>query len=340
MTLKELAALAGVSAATASKALRGLPGVSGQMRQKIILLAQENGYVRTFTKKSACTRNAYSPKIGLIYSDMPSPVYSSLVARYSEIIQTQGGILLACDAHFSIQQAFAQIRYLDEVCMVDGIISIFSYFSADYLPKTRAKLIVNVGSIPSDKQNGYRQLPCDVIVSDGRSGVYQALACMKRLGHRKIACFSEPLTQSFEAHFLQMAAELALPADGLHVLRSSLRFEEAGYELGKRLISSGSLPTAILCAYDNIALGAAMALQEAGIRVPEDISLAGVGNSLLRLGNRRILGSIDTFTRQQPDIVVPVLLDRIRKTEAAPIQKVDLQQTFFPHETVGRCPSR
>lgn len=336
MTLNRLAELAGVSISTVSKALNNSPDISQETRQAILLLAEEYGYQKKPRRRSPGKSGFPGPKIGLIYSDVVSRYYSRLIQAYTEKISALGGLVLACDAQFSDERVAALCAYLDQQCQVDGIINIVGSSDLSSMPKTRAALLCNVGvgAMPNLVNGDYT---FDYICTNAKTGMMQAIEYLVRCGHRDIAYIGEPHSSSRQALFEEIMAQLRLPVPEEFLCVTPLRFEEAGYRMMIQLLRQSHRPTAVLCAYDDIALGAAKAIYEAGLQVPEDISLIGYDDTRQRIFNQKILSSISSFIDDQVSIGMSMLLKRMESPGGCAIQNVSLQTAFMPYETVGFC---
>ena len=108
----------------------------------------------------------------------------------------------------------------------------------------------------------------------------------------------------------------------------------------REMLQDGLQPTAVVCSYDDIAIGAAKAINEAGLRVPEDISLVGYDDTRQRIYNQRMLSSISSFIDDQVSIGMAMLMKRISSVTSNAVQNVSLQTAFMPYETVGPCRDR
>lgn len=336
MTLNELAKLAGVSISTVSKAMNNSPDISAETRQAILQLAEEQGYQKKQRKRSPGKSGFSGPKIGLIYSDVVSRYYSRLIQAYTDKISALGGVVLACDAQFSDERVSALCSFLDQQCQVDGIININGSTDLSVIPNTRAALLCNVGvgAMPNLVNGDYA---FDYICTNAKTGMLQAIEYLVRCGHRDIAYIGEPHSSVRQALFEEIMAQLDLPLPEEFLCITPLRFEEAGYRMMTQLLRQPHRPTAVLCAYDDIALGAAKAIYEAGLQVPEDISLIGYDDTRQRIFNQRMLSSISSFIDDQVSIGVAMLLKRMAAPGTCAVQNVSLQTAFMPYETVGFC---
>lgn len=334
MNLTEIASLAGVSQSTASKAMRNSKEISPETCERIQKIAREAGYTRAESRKPRRRSVIAGPKIGVIYNDPVSPIYSSLVQNYGRKVRELGGVVLACDAEFNKHRLFDLIRYLDEECQVDGIVSTYMPFLLTQIPKTRAPMVAVISQ--KDHETMDRSaFDFDYIHVDRSFAIRDAIECLVRSGHKKIGCLSEQMAPGFaDVIVLQMQNAGIRPETELFRV-SEERFVEAGYREMKKLLDEGRCPTALLCAYDDIGIGAAMALAEAGLRVPEDVSVIGTGNSGLYTGDHKMLASIDQFVGQQADYVLDILMDRIRGNDGRTPVDICLRAIFVENDTVA-----
>lgn len=336
MTLKELAQQARVSTSTVSKALNNSPDISEETKNLILNLAEEAGYRKKYRKKSAARPGFSGPKIGLVYSDVVSRYYSRVIQAYSDRVTELGGVLIACDAQFSRERVTMLCNYLDQQCQVDGIICITDAGSS--IPRTRAPLLCSVGIASMSSEAG--NYTFDYICSNAKTGLIQAIEYLLRNGHREIAYIGERHSVTRLELFREIMAHMKLPIPEGFVRTTNLRFEEAGYRMMRELLQEPRRPTAVLCAYDDMAIGASKAIYEAGLRVPEDISLIGYDDTRQRIYNQKMLASISSFIDDQVSIGMTMLMKRISDPGAAAVQNVSLQTAFMPYETVGPARSK
>lgn len=334
LTLKQLAKLADVSTSTVSKALNNSPDISEETRRQIVELAAQNGYQKKFRKRSTASSGISGPKIGLIYCDIVSRYYSKLIQAYNTKVSGMGGVLLACDAQFSKERVAVLCNYLDQQCHVDGIISIYGSYDLSSLPKTRAPLVGNVGikAIDSMVEGSF---PFDSICVNAKVGLTQAIDCLAENGHREIAFLGESHSNTRRILFEDIMRQRGLPLRPELLRSTELRFEDAGYETMHAILEEGLRPTAVVCGYDDIAVGASKAIFEAGLQIPEDISLIGYDNTRVRLHNQKTLASVNCFIDDQVSIVMAMLMKRISGPADRATQNVSLQTAFVPYETVG-----
>jgi LacI family transcriptional regulator len=138
--------------------------------------------------------------------------------------------------------------------------------------------------------NSMPGLSVDAVLNDGFGGAQEAVAYLISKGHRRIAFLSGPTRQGNRpvnvfytierraAGYRTALLEAGIPVDyDLFEAADSVTVE-GGYQACKRLVERGVQFSALFCANDFVAIGAMKALREAGLRVPEDVSLLGFDN--------------------------------------------------------------
>jgi len=201
---------------------------------------------------------------------------------------------------------------------VDGIIFIgpilspqFAKLVAHHVPF----VVIHSNSPLEEAQN---------LESDDEGGAYQIVKYFIDQGHRDIVHFrgNDGFRVANLRHigFRRALEEAGLPYSDDLVFPG--RFEAAsGREAARRLLAKGrgSLPTAIFCANDNIAYGCMEVLGEAGLSVPQDISVAGFDDTLLARMTYPPLTTIRQPVREMGHRAVDLLMPKIRKDDSAVI---------------------
>ena len=329
MTVRQLAALAGVSPGTVSKALNDQSDVSVRMKEYIRNLARENGY----EKHIPTGGNAFSGiRLAILYTDQRSKYYSRLLMRFNERIAEENGIVFMVNTLFSDERAEELCRYFEKTRVVDGVICIAELENNLMLEKFRIP-VVSCSVIPAAKTYNY-----DYIFINEETGIEEGIRVLAENGHRTFAYLGERHTSKRHALFRKAMDRLGIPEeDRFEVIEGTERYEKAGYILMKALLRGERIPTAICCDYDDMAVGAGAAILEEGYRIPEDFSVTAVDNSELTLMNHKVISSVDCCVEDQVDIALSLIRKRIREPGTA-IQNVSLLSTFVNRDTVGPCP--
>lgn len=320
MTLSELARLAGVSVSTASKAFSGAEDISEETRAHVLGIARENGCYGKFY------RGRHEKHIiAIICPELSSAYYNHHVEILQERLERIGALVLVSADHFGYARQAELIEYYASYLHVDALI-IFGL----RVPLKRGFDVPAV-SIGCTVENSV----CDNIEINLEAPIDEAIGCLKEQGHRHIAFIGETLTQTKLTHFKKGMARQLLSVAPEHVIVSTARFESAGEEGMKKLLTSGRPFSAVICAYDYIALGAIRALSEQGRQVPEDCSVIGMDNISVSGYLSRSLTTIDTHTQEVCEIVCELMEKKLRHPHFRVNQKISIAGTLVRRDSVG-----
>lgn len=264
MTLSKLARLANVAVSTASKAFSMSDDINEQTREEIFRVARENGCFKKFF-------NAKYPKfvIALICPEVDSRHYSELCRYLQQRLQTRGCEICISSTEFSAAVTADMIEYYEKYSSVDAIILIDP--PATVLPPHETPII----SLGSRAHNADVTLCLDYMTA-----LKSALTDFKAAGISHIGFIGEPRTVTKLSAFKSAVSEIYGFTEEKYISVSDLRFEKGGCAAARALYSRGTLPEAIICAYDDMALGAMRFFHDNGISVPDDIKVIGMDNIL------------------------------------------------------------
>jgi LacI family transcriptional regulator len=277
MDIRELARRSGVSVATVSRALNGRPDVSARTRAQILALAQETGYEPNQQARSLVRQ--HSDLVGLVWDT----AYVATGARHPFLGDVLIGLKIALAGtryHLMLISALPRGADDDQAYVriarqygLEGVI----LMSADEESSAVAALIASGRPcVGIDLQlvaptAGY-------VTSDNRAGAAAAVAHLYALGHRRIATVTGPmhLLPAVErlAGYQDECARAGLPQRPEYVVHGDF-FLNSGYTGMQRLLALPEPPTAVFLAGDEMAVGALHAIADAGLRVPQDVSVIG-----------------------------------------------------------------
>lgn len=274
MTVKliDIARIAGVSKATASRALRDSPLVKEDTKRLVIETAKKLKYQPNALAQAMATKK--SGIIGFLMYRKSPPYFSHTF--FGPVLD--GAIKEAKNQGFHIVLAIANDveDTFDEHFIQD---SIDGALLASFCPKEVIKEFERRG-IPLVVINDFVESNNNAfIVDDNYSGACAVMDhLIKDRGHTKIAHITEQLSHPsylvrYQA-YLDMHALYKIPVFDGFVSAAETSFQE-GVMAMNQLLSRDNLPTAVFAATDSLALGAIHAIKGAGLRVPEDIAVAG-----------------------------------------------------------------
>jgi LacI family transcriptional regulator len=267
VTLKEIADLAGVSESTVSRVLNNSPLISERTKQSVLLAARQLNY------QSVRTTIWPVRTLGVVQPNITNPLYGEITSAIEARAYEAGYSIMLCDSAFDLEREQGQLELLLRQG-VSGIIIIPIDSKAEHIHSLIEQnipcVILSTEPIP-----GADQVNVDVTM-----GAYLATHHLLELGHRQIALIGGPARVSACGARLrgyrQALEEFHAPFCDEWVVEGTLD-ENGGFEAMARLLPlvQRNAVTAVFAINDAMAIGALRKLREAGVRVPEDISLIG-----------------------------------------------------------------
>ncbi len=322
ITIKDIAKAANVSVATVSRALAGNTRISAETRERINELCRQMHYTPNFNARSMVMRE--TKLIGVIISNARSPFMTEVSEAIEYRAQSLGYSMLLCNSRYDIDVE-EQMYQLLLSRQVDGIIiSATSAESNARIQRHHSNVpIVFIGSAAAGAD-----VCC--VATDNVLGAELGTKYLLSLGHTDIAFLGRRFDSAVQALRAE-GYERALRQKGLAPQfwdnphnRNSI---EHGRAIAHKMFQQGHVPTAVFATTDIVALGVMQAAEEAGVRIPDDMSLLGF-DDISYAG----LPRIDLTTIHQPKqeigtIAVDMLIDQIHNP-AAPHTHRSLQPTL------------
>lgn len=264
-TIRDVAKAAGVSVATVSRALNGAGRVLPETRERILAAARELRFTPSGAARSLITRR--TDTIGALLPDLHGEFFSELIRGIDQAARARGLHLLVSSSHGDADEAAAALRAMNG--RVDGLLVMTPHADADFLARNLP------GSLPAVLINTGAESPGHArFVVDNVGGAQAITRHLAAAGRRRIAHIAGPEGNEEAADRLR-GYRAGLRA-GQHETVVAGDFSEAsGWSAGRRLAQMKPRPDAVFAANDMMAVGCLAALAEAGLRVPEDVAVAG-----------------------------------------------------------------
>jgi DNA-binding LacI/PurR family transcriptional regulator len=312
--MADIAAHLGVSRQLVSLALRNAPGASEQTRRRVREAARLLGYSPHIGARSL--RRSRSRDIGVVFT----PAHATepeIVERIHPAAEAHGySVVLSAhtvtrDTDLAVEELLGH--------RVAAVVVIGSDLDAAALRDIARRCAVPVVSVGAGQSNAHY----DVVRSAGDLGAAEVVGHLAGLGHPHVAYVDTP---SMPPAALRLQGyRRAMERLGLdeHVVTVRGDYtEEAGAEAARALLERGELPTAVMASNDQVALGLLLGLARSGVRVPEEVSLAGYDDSRMAR-----LSSVDlTTVRQDPGLMgasaVEAAVRRIDRPDLPPTETV------------------
>jgi len=332
VTLKQVAAHAGVSLTTASMALNGNPSIPEATCQKVYKAIEELGYVYDRGAASLRSSTAGSGAIGIIVTDLVNPFYTELlIGIQQKLNETEQTSLLGT----TFDSCEVQDRMIS--MMLEYRISGLLLFAA---PGTSSEVIQRIQrfGIPVVLINRlFPDLPCDYIGVDNVQGGYDATRQLLALGHKRIA-FIGGNRQLYTWHGRLQGYQQALNEFGIEfdpeLTPESLCNRDEAPNLIEHLFNLQDPPTALFSYNDTIAIGAMMALKARGIMPGKDVAVVGFDDIPEGLSFSPSLSTVTAHPRLQGAKAVELLQSRI-SNPGIPIQSIVMPTELVLRESSG-----
>lgn len=274
VSIKDIAKVAGVSHTTVSRALRGSTLISDETTRRVQETALALGYFPSAAAQSLKTNR--SQALGVIVSSIDDPYFSEILQGIEEIAQEHHYSLFIAASQRDVERERTIVRAMHQH-RVDGVIICSTPFGSERSQQL-SKYGIPIVMVNNQAAEEYRYS----IYHDDVDGSRQVTRHLIELGHRKIAYIgnssSGRTTQDRLAGFRyeMQSAGLAFPDKYIYELPGSE--PEKASHAAEYFLSLPDRPTAIVCFNDMLAIGVLRAVQQRGVRVPEELSVAGFDN--------------------------------------------------------------
>ncbi len=277
---KDVAEKAGVSTATVSHVINGTKYVSDELTQRVKKTIKELNYKPNLVAKSLSTKK--SKQVAILVDDITNPYFTEIILGFEEEAKKRGYIVNVCIGNHSPLEYFEDLysRHIDGIYMVVNINKITN-IKIDKMLNNNTVLVSGFHENPFGKNSS----TISVNYFDGMEQIFNHLI---DLGHKKIAYidFTEPNIKENISRY--NSYRYCIKKYGLQYNKDYIVFGEApyeskheqGYKYMNKLINRGTDVTAVILINDYMAVGALDALKEANIRVPEDISIVSIDNTI------------------------------------------------------------
>lgn len=272
MNLKQLSRMLELSQTTVSRALNGYPEVSEETRRRVVDAARRHGY-----RPNPSARRLATGKAGMIGYVMPTGASVDIDPHFVEFLSGLGDYARTHE----LDLALSPTTIDDEETTYRRIVAnkqVDAVYVSSPRPKDRRVALLNQLGIPYIVHGRSEGLDFDYpfLDIDNEGAFHDAARLLVQLGHKRIALINGNPDQTFSIH-RERGLRAALSQSGIALppalVRASFMTEENGYMATRSMIACETRPTAIVCSSLLMALGVMRALREAGLTVPDDVSL-------------------------------------------------------------------
>jgi LacI family transcriptional regulator len=273
--IREIAERSGVSVATVSRVLNGFTGVSDETRKKVLAAAEELDYAPSAAARALVTRRSLLIGVVLLTGDQPEfqhPYFQVVLDGVKNALDREGYdlLLLGGDVESSGEDTYVERSRRHRV---DGVILMGAGFDN---PEVERLVGLGLPTVAVDLElQGKR---AGFVSSDNVEGARLAVRHLHECGCRRVATITgmshtSPGVERLRGYELEIK-KLKLPKQA-ELVRAGDFYVETGHRGMKELLALAEPPDGVFAASDLSALGAMRAIQEQGLRVPEDVAVVG-----------------------------------------------------------------
>ena len=268
-TIHDVAKRAGVASITASRVINNSGYASKAVRERVLEAASQMGYIPN--RLASSLRSRRTNVLALVLTDITNPFFTVAARGVEDVANQAGYTVIFCntDEDKNKERKYVEILMQNRV---DGVVLVPSDSesgSVETLQQNGVPVVVMDRHIPSQTVD---QVRCDSI-----GGARELTRLLTSLGHQRIGLLNGPQNVSTAADRLtgfNQALQEANPTIFAQRVVISGHFTRAsGYAMANQMLQISARPTALLAGNNFIALGALQALEEAHLRVPEDMAV-------------------------------------------------------------------
>lgn len=309
-TMKQVAEKARVSTTTVSHVINNTRVVSSDVRERVLNVIQELRYIPSAVARSL--KNDRTHTIGMMIPNNSNPYFAELIQGIEDESFKLGYNIILCNSYDDPKKQVAYIRVLMEK-RIDGLILVSSGSDAEL------SQLLDDESIPKvlvDRE--LTGVAADFIESNHEQGGYLATKYLLDLGHRNIACVSGPQdllpSRDRVSGYMKALAEAGVAFREDNLLHSDFT-SQGGFTAFQQLLALANPPTAIFVSNDLMAIGGICAANQAGIKIPEELSVIGYDDIALASFSTPPLTTVVQPKYDIGVLTARVLVDRINNSE-------------------------
>ncbi|MCH4898851.1 MULTISPECIES: LacI family DNA-binding transcriptional regulator [Pseudomonas] len=315
-TIKDVAALAGISYTTVSHVVNKTRPVSEEVRLKVEAAIKSLDYVPSAVARSLKAKTTAT--IGLLVPNSLNPYFAELARGIEDYCERNGYCVILCNSDDNPDKQRSYLRVLLEK-RIDGLIVASAGGDSGL-----AQGLAGVKTPMVIVDRGLEGVDADLVRIDHEYGAYLATRHLLELGHRDIATIGGPTSTSV-AQMRQAGFARALKEAGVEVAPSRMLESDftstGGYNAASVLLEHNP-PSAIFAGNDMIGIGVLRAAAERNVRVPAELSVIGFDDIQMSRYVYPALTTVGQSILQLGEMAAEVLLRRIATPDLATDQRI------------------
>lgn len=273
-SIKDVAKEAGVSIATVSRVLNDIDVVNEETKKKVLDAIKKLGYRPNIVARSLKTQRTKT--VGIVVPDISSQFYPEIVRGAEDVANIYDYNVMLCNSDYDMDKEKEYLKVLKEK-MVDGVL-----YMSSALEEDTVELIdeLDIKTVLVETKDTEGKIPSVII--DNVKATYDSTKHLLDKGCKNIAFLGKQRSANNACASRYEGYEKALNESGIEIDENIVYLDQlrvaTGYEGVKNIIENNKKIDGIVCASDEIAMGAINSLRDKGIGVPEDVKVIGFNN--------------------------------------------------------------
>lgn len=320
ITITDIANKLNISTSTVSRALSNHPEVSEKTRAKVKKIAQEMNYRPNIIAQSL--QRGQSKIVGVLVPQVRHVFFAEIMAGISDVMDVAGYNVIICQSNESFENEVKNVETLIQQRIAGLLVSISeatkTYEHFNQVIDNRIPLVFF--------DRICKQIPASSVATNDYQSAFDLVHFLIKKGYRRIAHLAGHRNlQMAENRFLGYKAALqvnGIPFQEELVIENGLNEEDGAksfLELYERLEEK---PDAIFAVTDPVAFGAFQEIKKMGLRIPEDIALAGFSNNPIGAMIEPSLTTVSQSAYEIGKTAAELLLDNINNSSDEIVQKI------------------
>lgn len=331
VSMKEIAKKCNVSVASVSKALNGYSDISEETRKIILKTASEMGYLPNSSARTLKTKRSYN--IGVMFVDeaasgLTHDYFNHVLETFKRTAEERGYDITFTSGKISGQKLsyYEHCRYRG----VDGVVIACVDFYADEVQELiRSEIpVVTIDHVFDGNI---------AVVSNNGQGMEDLVTYIHNQGHRRIAYIhgdNTSVTRIRLTSFYRTLQRMGVETPDDYIKESPYRDADSAAKATRELLDLPNPPTCILYPDDYAALGGINEIRSRGLRIPEDISIAGYDGLLFARIREPKLTTLCQDTKKIGKTAADRLIDLVEKPKTTLIERYVIEGTLFKGASV------
>ncbi len=329
VTIKDVAKRAGVSISTVSRVINDSKPVTDEVKQKVIDVIKETGYIPNPLARSLVTKK--SQLIGVIVPEVSDSFVSEILNGIEEVAKMYDYEILLANTYSDKEQELKSINLL-RAKQVEGIVMVCWKVEEDHI-----NYIQNCNIPATYISKTARDYDIHTVSTSNKEATYDMTKYLIDKGHKDIAFIMTSKDDTTLEMERLAGYEQALKEKNMEVNQKLIKYGDVGYEDGydsmKELLDEGIVPHAAFVTGDEAAIGAINAACDAGYRVPEDISVAGFNDVKIAKIYRPKLTTVHQPLYDMGAVAIRMVIKMINK-ESLESKKIELPYKIVERDSV------